>query len=49
METGLKVYSEPVGLLGCNMSIISDAATKEAVVVDPGGDPEKIIGLLNAG
>jgi hypothetical protein len=30
----------PVGPLSCNMTIIADPKTKEAVLVDPGGDAE---------
>ena len=33
----------PVGPLLCNMVIIADPETREAVLVDPGGDPERII------
>jgi glyoxylase-like metal-dependent hydrolase (beta-lactamase superfamily II) len=29
--------------LGCNCSIIGDPATKQAIVVDPGGAPERIL------
>ena len=37
-----------VGPLGCNMVIIADPETMEAVLVDPGGDPERIISLINS-
>lgn len=37
----------PVGPLQCNCSIIADPVTKEAAVIDPGGDPEQIIQLLD--
>lgn len=37
----------PVGPLGCNCSIIACPETKEAAVVDPGGDADKIIDLLS--
>lgn len=30
--------------LGCNCSIIGDPVTKQAIIVDPGGDPERILG-----
>ena len=33
----------PVPPLGCNCSIIGDPVTKRAIVVDPGGDPERIL------
>jgi hydroxyacylglutathione hydrolase len=36
----------PVGPLQCNCSIVADPETKEAAVIDPGGDPEKIIQVL---
>ena len=32
----------PVGPLACNCSIIGDSLTQKAMVVDPGGDAEKI-------
>jgi hydroxyacylglutathione hydrolase len=32
----------PVGLLGCNCSILVDPASRAAVVIDPGGDFERI-------
>lgn len=33
----------PVGLLGCNCSIIADEVTRECIIVDPGGDAEEIL------
>lgn len=36
----------PVGPLGCNCSIIGDPITKEGIVVDPGGDAEKILATV---
>lgn len=38
--------SFPVGPLQCNCSIIACPETKEAAIVDPGGDPEKILALV---
>lgn len=38
--------SFPVGPLGCNCSIIGDPITKEGIVVDPGGDAEKILATV---
>jgi glyoxylase-like metal-dependent hydrolase (beta-lactamase superfamily II) len=35
-----------VGPLGCNCSVIVDRATKDAIVVDPGGDADKILARL---
>jgi glyoxylase-like metal-dependent hydrolase (beta-lactamase superfamily II) len=36
----------PVGILQCNSSILGDPATGEAIVVDPGDEPEKILDIL---
>lgn len=36
-----KTFSVPP--LGCNCSIIGDVVTKQAIVVDPGGAPERIL------
>jgi glyoxylase-like metal-dependent hydrolase (beta-lactamase superfamily II) len=36
----------PVGLLGCNCSILGDEATREAIVVDPGDDIDQIVKLI---
>lgn len=36
----------PVGLLQCNCSIIGDPETREALVVDPGDEPERILEAL---
>lgn len=38
----------PVPPLSCNCSIIGDKETKQAIVVDPGGNPERILGEINA-
>jgi glyoxylase-like metal-dependent hydrolase (beta-lactamase superfamily II) len=40
------VESFPVGPLKCNCSIIACPQTREAAVIDPGGDPEAIIEAL---
>lgn len=37
-----------VGPLGCNCSLLVDQESKEAIVVDPGGDGELILGRLSA-
>ena len=34
--------SFPAGPLQCNCSVIGDPLTKRGIIVDPGGDPEKI-------
>jgi len=36
-----------VGMLDCNCSILGDESTGEAVVIDPGGDVEKVQRLLD--
>src|ERR1700722_12056016 len=36
----------PVGMLQCNCSILGDAETGEAIVVDPGDDVERILDVL---
>ena len=36
----------PVGMLQCNCSILGDAASGEAIVVDPGDDIPRIMALL---
>ena len=38
----------PVGLLGCNCSIVGDDSSKTAIVIDPGGDLELIEAKLRA-
>lgn len=42
----LKIESFPVGLLQCNCSIIACSETKQALIVDPGGDAPKILAYL---
>ena len=37
----------PVGPLQCNCSIIGDRLSSKALVVDPGGDADQILSLLN--
>jgi len=36
-----------VGLLQCNCTILGDEQTREAIVIDPGDDPDLIISRLN--
>lgn len=36
----------PVGWLQCNCSVLGDAATREAIVVDPGDEVEKILAVI---
>jgi len=40
------VRTFPVGPLQCNCTIIGDTISKKALVVDPGGDAQVILGLL---
>ena len=42
------IESFPVGALQCNCSIIGCPETGEAAVIDPGGDPQKIIDFAKA-
>jgi hydroxyacylglutathione hydrolase len=44
----MKITAFPVGPLGCNCSIIVDEPSKAAIVVDPGGDFERIRAELEA-
>lgn len=44
----MKVDRFPAGPLGCNCSILFDDATRKALVVDPGGDFERIRDKLKA-
>jgi hydroxyacylglutathione hydrolase len=46
--SGILVESFPVGPLQCNCSILVDEATGEAVVIDPGDEPERILKTLAA-
>lgn len=47
MENSVKVTSFSVGPLGCNCSIVADARSQKAVVVDPGGDFDRIREILD--
>jgi len=42
------VETFPVGFLQCNCTILGDETTREAIVIDPGDDPDLILGKLNA-
>lgn len=42
------VETFPVGPLQCNCSIVVDEATREAVVIDPGDEPLRILAALSA-
>jgi hydroxyacylglutathione hydrolase len=40
------VETFPVGPLGCNCAIVADTATKEALVLDPGDESDRILEVL---
>ncbi|MFI5180848.1 MAG: MBL fold metallo-hydrolase [Thermoanaerobaculia bacterium] len=40
------VETFPVGPLGCNCAVIADPRTKEAIVLDPGDEPDRILEVL---
>ncbi|MDP9053642.1 MAG: MBL fold metallo-hydrolase [Acidobacteriota bacterium] len=37
----------PVGMLGCNCSVLGDEASGEAIVIDPGDEISKILEIVN--
>ncbi len=43
---GLEITTMAVAPLGCNCSIIRDPASGDTIVVDPGGDADRIISIL---
>lgn len=42
------VESFPVGVLGCNCTILGCERTQEAIVVDPGGDADAILDVVRS-
>lgn len=46
MSGGPLVETFPVGPLQCNCTILADESTGEAVVIDPGDEPERILRAL---
>ncbi len=38
----------PVGLLGCNCTVLGEASTRDAIVVDPGAEVSHILAILAA-
>ena len=40
------VESFAVAPLGCNCAIVADPATKAAIVLDPGGEPDRVLAAL---
>lgn len=41
-----RIDTFPVGPLGCNCSIVADPATRQALVIDPGDEPDLILDVL---
>jgi len=41
-------HTFPVGAFECNCVVIADEQTREAIVVDPGDEPERILDVLRA-
>ena len=46
-ESQFIIRTFPVGPLGCNCSVIGDRLSGRALVIDPGGNAEQILALLN--
>jgi len=46
MTEGLIHEVVPVGLLQCNCSILGDSATRDAIVVDPGDEVDRILEII---
>jgi hydroxyacylglutathione hydrolase len=42
------VETFPVGMLGCNCTILADENSREAIVIDPGDEPERVLEALQA-
>jgi glyoxylase-like metal-dependent hydrolase (beta-lactamase superfamily II) len=40
-------YHREVGPLACNCYVVGDPDTRDAIVIDPGGDAEEIVAALN--
>ena len=37
----------PVGMLQCNCHIVGDPRTRDAIVIDPGDDAERILEIIH--
>jgi hydroxyacylglutathione hydrolase len=48
VSAGPLIETFPVGPLQCNCTILADPVTREAVVIDPGDEPERILRALEA-
>ncbi|EKD27240.1 MAG: beta-lactamase-like protein [uncultured bacterium] len=46
MKNNYKIKTFPTGHLGCNTSIIYDAKTLEAVIIDPGEESDLILSMI---
>jgi glyoxylase-like metal-dependent hydrolase (beta-lactamase superfamily II) len=46
MHPAMILETFAVGPLGCNCTILGDEATKDAIVIDPGGDEARILATL---
>ena len=44
----LKIYTFPTGQLCCNCSVIYSEETREALIIDPGDDIERIMKLVES-
>jgi glyoxylase-like metal-dependent hydrolase (beta-lactamase superfamily II) len=47
-EVGVLVETFPVGILSCNCTIVACERTRDAIVVDPGGDVDRILDVVRA-
>src|SRR5438034_2408829 len=45
-SSNMIIETFPVGLLQCNCTILGDEQTREAIVIDPGDDPQEILTRL---
>ena len=41
------VETFPVAPLGCNCAVVADPASREAIVLDPGGEPDRVLAALS--
>ena len=48
MTASPAIETFPVGLLACNCTVLADESAREAVVIDPGDDPDRILAVLDA-
>ncbi len=48
-SSALFIKTFPVGPLQCNCTVVGNPVTKKAMVIDPGGDPDIIMGILESG